>query len=149
MLNQQKAVERLILDPCAVKAEVVRPGPRMGRGRHALVVVCAVVGGAGLLSACSSTPSPNAAGSVSTACQQLSGVLSDGPDPGADPVGYAEAQVLPLRQIHTSNKALGDAIGDLADAYQQFSSTNGATSAKRAVSRATDMVNAICPGAAS
>jgi len=75
-------------------------------------------------------------------------VLSDGPDPGADPVGYAEAQVLPLRDIHTSDKALGTAIGDLASAYEQLFTTNGATAAKHAVSEASDKVNAICPGAA-
>jgi hypothetical protein len=76
-------------------------------------------------------------------------VLSDGPDPGADPVGYAEAQILPLRQIKTTDKSLRRAIDDLASAYHQFFRTNGGTVAKQAVSRAVDDVNSICPGAAS
>ena len=41
-------------------------------------------------------------------------MLSDGPDPDSDPVGYAEAQILPLGQIHTSDAQLRTAIGKLA-----------------------------------
>lgn len=105
---------------------------------------------AALLSACgSSAPAGDSASAVSIACQQVSAVLSDGPDPGADPVGYAEAQILPLRQIRTSGKNLQAAIGDLASAYQQFSASNGSGAAKQAVRRASDKVNAICPGATS
>jgi hypothetical protein len=79
----------------------------------------------------------------------VSAVLSDGPDPGADPVGYAFAQILPLRQIHTSDRTLHAAIDDLATAYQEFYSSNGDKAAAKAVSKASDKVNAICPGAAS
>jgi hypothetical protein len=79
----------------------------------------------------------------------VSAVLGNGPDPGADPVGYAEAQILPLRQIKTSDKDLKRAIDDLASAYQQFFRTNGGSAATHAVSRAAANVNAICPGAAS
>ena len=76
-------------------------------------------------------------------------MLSDGPDPGADPVGYAFAQILPLRQIHTSDSALQAAIDDLAGAYQEFYGSNGDKVAAKAVTTASDKVNAICPGAAS
>jgi hypothetical protein len=76
-------------------------------------------------------------------------VLSDGPDPDADPVGYAEAQFGPLRQIHTQDTALRDAIGQLAAAYQEFFSTNGTNTAKEAVAVASSKINSICPGAAS
>jgi hypothetical protein len=79
----------------------------------------------------------------------VSAVLSDGPDPGADPVGYAEAQVLPLRQIHAPDKRLQAAIDHLASAYQQFFSSDGAATAKQAVSQASRRVDALCPGAAS
>jgi hypothetical protein len=79
----------------------------------------------------------------------VSAVLSDGPDPGADPVGYAFAQVLPLRQLHTSDSSLQTAIDDLATAYQDFYSSKGDKAAAKAVSKASDEVNAICPGAAS
>ena len=56
---------------------------------------------------------PSKSSTVKTTCQQVSAVLSDGPDPGADPVGYAFAQVLPLRELHTSDSSLQTAIDDL------------------------------------
>jgi hypothetical protein len=106
------------------------------------------------LCACgSSAHSAGSAGSAATVqstCQQVSAVLSDGPDPDADPVGYAEAQILPLRQISTPDQALHDAIGQLARAYQEFYASNGTSSkAKEAVAAASKKINSICPGAAS
>jgi hypothetical protein len=103
-----------------------------------------------LVSACgSSTPHASAPATAST-CQQVSAVLSDGPDPDADPVGYAEAQILPLRQITAPNQTLHAAITQLADAYQQFFASDGKSSnAKEAVSVAGNKLNSICPGAAS
>jgi hypothetical protein len=101
----------------------------------------------GLLCACgSSGPSSSA---IQSTCQDISAVLSDGPDPGADPVGYALAQVKPLREIETSDGSLGSAIDQLAAAYEQFFTTNGAEVAKRAVTAASEKVDSICPGAAS
>jgi hypothetical protein len=76
-------------------------------------------------------------------------VLSDGPDPDSDPVGYAEAQVIPLRQIHTSDSALQSAIDNLASAYAQFYETKGSAASAKAVTAASSQVNAICPGTAS
>lgn len=107
---------------------------------------------AALLSGCGSGASaqpPSKSSTVKTTCQQVSAVLSDGPDPGADPVGYAFAQVLPLRQLHTSDGSLQTAIDDLATAYQAFYSSKGDKASAKAVSKASDKVNAICPGAAS
>jgi hypothetical protein len=121
-----------------------------GTGRNggalglALLAACGV-----LLSACGSSGSVQATSAVTDACQQVSAVLSNGPDPGADPVGYAEAQIRPLRQVHTSDKQLQAAVDDLASAYQRFFSTQGADAAKQAVSQASHSVNVICPGAAS
>jgi len=87
---------------------------------------------------------------VAQTCQEVGAVLSDGPDPGADPVGYAEAQILPLRQISVSDQALRTAINQLADAYQQFYASNGKSSdAKEAVAAASKKLNSTCPGAAS
>jgi hypothetical protein len=87
---------------------------------------------------------------ITNTCQQVSAVLSDGPDPGEDPVGYAEAQILPLRQVSSANPALRAAIGQLADAYQQFFASDGKNSnAKEAVTIASQKLNSICPGAAS
>lgn len=78
----------------------------------------------------------------------MAAVLSDGPDPAADPVGYALAQVRPLRQLDlTGDPALRRAVDNLAAAYQSFYATNGAAPAKAAVSRAGAAVDRLCPGA--
>ncbi len=111
-----------------------------------------------VLAACGSQPANSTAAS-STAilgsalqqdCTAVSDVLSDGPDPDADPVGYAQAQVLPLRQLTIGDTALRRAVQALAAAYQEFSSGSGAngSAAKTAVARAESAVNAICPQAA-
>ena len=97
-------------------------------------------------------PRTNAAATTQTtaqqACQQVSAVLSDGPDPGADPVGYAEAQILPLRQIHTPDATIGKAIGALADDYSQFYTADGHGAAiNSALNTAINKINALCPGA--
>jgi hypothetical protein len=90
------------------------------------------------------------ASAVLTSCQQVGAVLSDGPDPDADPVGYAEAQILPLRHISVTNSDLHVAIDQLAGAYQEFFASNGKSSnAKEAVAVASKKLNSICPGAAS
>lgn len=106
-----------------------------------------------LLAACgsshSSTSTSSASAQIKQTCQQIEGALSDGPDPEADPVGYAQAQILPLRQINTSDKKLHEAIGRLASAYAAFSATKGASSAKDAVSAASKSIESICPGVAS
>jgi hypothetical protein len=83
-------------------------------------------------------------------CTSISGVLSDGPDPDADSVGYAQAQVLPLRQLALTDARLHQDVLRLASAYQAFSSGSGAggTAAALAVATAENAVNSICPGAA-
>lgn len=83
-------------------------------------------------------------------CTTVANVLSDGPDPSADPVGYAEAQVLPLEQTKLSDAGLRTAVAQLDTAYRQFSANNGANSASYAVkvSVAEKALNKICPGAA-
>ena len=65
------------------------------------------------------------AAAVGAAWQQVSAVLSDGPDLDSDPVGHAEAQILPLRQISAPDCA------------------------KEALAVASKKLNTICPGAAS
>jgi hypothetical protein len=114
-------------------------------------VLAVLAAGTLTLSACGSSGSSQAwtTLAVKTTCQDVSGVLADGPDPGADPVGYAEAQIVPLRQIHTGDKSLQSAVDALASAYQQFFRSDGASAAKQAVSRASHSVNHICPGATS
>jgi predicted component of type VI protein secretion system len=101
-----------------------------------------------LLAACGSSSKATTSGAQveKQTCQQIEAALSDGPDPGADPVGHAQAQVLPLRQIHTTDAKLHRAIDTLASAYQAFSTSNGADSAKSAVSAATKTIEGLCPG---
>ena len=117
---------------------------RMG-GRVGTLLALAV-----LVGACGSSGHPGAAAAApQKTCEQVSAVLSDGPDPDVDPVGYAQAQILPLRQIHASDPALGKAVATLADAYSSFVSASGSSAAKSAVASATRKINSICPGAAS
>jgi hypothetical protein len=104
------------------------------------------------LSACGSS-SPASSSSLSAkqqGCTAVSDVLSDGPDPDADPVGYAEAQVLPLEQLKLSDATLSQSVHRLTAAYKAFSMTNGAkgTAAAIKVSAAETALNAICPNAA-
>jgi hypothetical protein len=112
-----------------------------------------------LLCACSSSgqsstaPSSSASSSaaaIAATCEQVSGVLSDGPDPDADPVGFAEAHILLLRQVNTTDPALRGALSQLADANQKFAASNGkSANAKEAIAVASKKLNSICPGAAS
>ena len=80
----------------------------------------------------------------------MADVLSDGPDPGADPVGYAQAQVLPLRQLKLTDAPLSTAVQTLASAYQAYSSGSnpGNATAAAAVAKAENAINTICPEAA-
>jgi hypothetical protein len=102
-----------------------------------------------LLSGCGGSSGPSQAATKAT-CQKVAAALSEGPDPDADPVGYAEAQILPLRQIHAPDTELRHAIGRLADAYASFFASDGkSASAISAVAAAAKKIDAICPGAAS
>jgi hypothetical protein len=94
----------------------------------------------------SSKPAPSSAQIEKQTCKQVEAALADGPDPEADPVGHAQAQILPLREIHTTDGTLHQAIDTLADAYRSFSSNDGSSSAKRSVSAATRTIEDLCPG---
>jgi hypothetical protein len=106
-----------------------------------------------LVTACSSSASSSAAASataIAATCEQVSSVLSDGPDPDADPVGFAEAHILLLRQISTPDQSLRGALSQLAEANQSFVASNGkSVNAKEAVAVADKKINSVCPGAAS
>jgi hypothetical protein len=96
---------------------------------------------------CGASSAPSRPAATRQACQQVAAVLSDGPDPGADPVGYAEAQIRQLRLLHTSQQPVGRTIGQLASAYQAYSSSDGTNAAaKHAAAHAIRAMNAICPG---
>lgn len=101
-----------------------------------------------LLGACGSSSKPafSSAQVKQRTCEQIEAALSDGPDPEADPVGHAQAQILPLREIHTADGSLHQAIDTLAAAYQSFSSTDGSSAAESAVSAASKTIERLCPG---
>jgi hypothetical protein len=102
------------------------------------------------LAACGASSTDSASTTAKRVCKQVEAVLSDGPEPAADPVGYAQAQVLPLQQIRISDERLHRAIDGLSSAYAAFAAADGAgRRVKSAVTAAVARVNALCPGAAS
>jgi hypothetical protein len=123
---------------------------RVGQWYRAGATVVALPLITALLGACGSSPATASSAEVKQTCKQVEAVLSDGPEAKADPLGYAQAQILPLRQIRTSDKKLHQAIDDLAAAYQTVAAERRAErAASAAVSVAVDRVDAICPGAAA
>jgi hypothetical protein len=101
-----------------------------------------------LVAACGGPASDAAA--VKKACSQVNAVLSDGPDPDADPAGYAEAQILPLQHIKAPSKSFRTALSRLDAAYRQlFASQGQSSAATSAVAAASKKINRICPGVAS
>jgi len=106
------------------------------------------------VAACGSSSSSHAATSavlgttVQQDCTAIGDVLSDGPDPDADSAGYAQAQVLPLRQLKIGDATLQRDVLTLAAAYQAVGSGGGAGAAA-ALTKAEKAVNSICPQAAS
>ena len=120
------------------------------RPRRAPFALAAAVLVPAALSGCGSSAPPPAPSSLGETCSQIAAVLSDGPDPGVDPVGYAQAQVIPLRGVHTADHALQQAIDRLAGAYRTFFVDDGrGAGAKHGLSVASAAIDAICPGASS
>jgi hypothetical protein len=108
----------------------------------------AAIGVFGLaIGACGRSRTAAANPSVQATCQHVSAILSDGPDPGADPVGNAEAQILPLGTVHSSDRGLGKAISGLDAAYRAVYATDGSTGAVAEETRAGSALDAVCPGA--
>jgi hypothetical protein len=126
----------------------------LGSSRHLLAVPTSLVVVALVVAACGSsagarTPPSSKTASIAAACQQVAAALADGPDPGADPVGYALAQIKPLRAIQPSDESLRSAILGLASAYQGFYDDKGTKAASALVTSAGSRVNKFCPGATS
>ena len=118
-----------------------------------LVSACSSSASSSAAASSSSSSSPSASSSataIAATCEQVSAVLGDGPDPDADPVGFAEAHILLLRQINTPDQSLRGALSQLAEANQSFVASNGkSANANEAVAVADKKINSICPGAAS
>ena len=117
------------------------------------VTVVFVIGTSVLATGCGSpaesTPalSQTAKAQTRVACTRLADALADGPDPSADPVGYALSQVSPLREIKTSDRALQRDINALASAYEAVYRTNGKKGSEAQVDKAGKELDTICPGA--
>ena len=105
-----------------------------------------------LLAACSSGSSRGGSGQAQAAtafCRKVLAVLSDGPDPDADPVGYALSQIAPLGQIHTSDHVLGQKLSDLIAADHALVNTNGSDrAATKSIAKDDEGLNRVCPGVA-
>jgi len=131
---------------------------REGRWPHtpARTALFALLGGAAMaLAACSSGSNGVASGASAPAhapralCQQLDGILSDGPDPGADPVGYALSQILPLRGVHSADASVMTALRQLVAADQALVRSNGDDhAATTAIGHADAALDRACPGVA-
>jgi hypothetical protein len=118
-----------------------------------LVVASLVVTLPVVLGACGSTSSGGDRGAASAPagfCQKALAVLSDGPDPDADPVGYAQSQIIPLGDIHTSNTTLSAALAKLIAADRALVTSEGSDhAAVQAIAKANATLNTYCPGVAS
>jgi hypothetical protein len=125
-----------------------RPSAEQCRWRPAAlgVTIALLVASSTILAACGTTSS---AVSIGPTCQKIGAILSDGPDPSADPVGYAEAQVAPLRAVKSTNSNLQDAVSNLATAYEQFFTTDGNHESASVLTSAENSLNQLCPGVAS
>ena len=122
-----------------------------------LLGVAALIGAGSLaFAACSSGGSSGGGGAAAAAgaphalCQQLNGVFSDGPDPDADPVGYALSQIQPLQAIHSPDSSAMHEVSQLISADQGFYNSNGSDkAAASAIKKADASLNKACPGVAS
>lgn len=116
------------------------------------LAVAGVVPAALLLAGCGSASTPAAghpAVPADNVCTRIADVLGNGPDPAADPVGYAEAQIGPLAAVHSSRPGVQAAITRLDAAFRREFAHGATAATKAAVKAGRRGVNAVCPGAAS
>jgi hypothetical protein len=131
--------------------------PARRRAARLLAVLALAAVTSATAAACGSSSSSTTASATSSAsalsqdCTAVSGVLANGPDSTADSVGYAEAQILPLKQLKLSTAKLQSAVTKLDAAFTAFvaaKSSSTQTQAAVQVTSTENAVNAICPGAA-
>lgn len=122
---------------------------RLHRDRVGLTALALAVP---LLAACGSSSSGGSSGQTqapATVCQKVLAVLSDGPDPDPDPVGYALSQIAPMGQIHTSDDAVTQRLSDLITVDRALVSSNGSDhAATKSVAKDDADLNKVCPGVA-
>ena len=138
--------------PAGATSARVRPSSpsRPGPVRAVALAACCLVSAAALGGCGSSSGAAVLGSKLQQDCTSVADVLSDGPDPDADSLGYAQAQILPLEHLKVSEPALRVAVKNLAAAFQAYSSSTGSAPDEAAArtTRAEQAVNAICPGAA-
>ena len=80
-------------------------------------------------------------------CQKLNAVFSDGPDPDADPVGYALSQILPLTQLHSTDTAVINTVSAVVAADRSLVKSNGSDhAATKAIKAGYAKLDQACPG---
>ena len=131
--------------------------PARRRAARLLAVLALAAVTAATAAACGSSSSTTAApastaSALSQDCTAVSDTLADGPDPTADSVGYAQAQILPLKQLTLADAKVKSAVTRLDAAFTAFVAATGSSAQTQAavqVTSAENAVNALCPGAAS
>jgi hypothetical protein len=116
------------------------------------LALASVAEAAPLWSVCVAKPAGATSHSTAPAalCKKLHGIFSDGPDPDADPVGYALSQIKPLSAVHTSDHAASTVLTKLVAADRALYTSNGSDpAAKEEIKKADAQVNKSCPGVAS
>jgi hypothetical protein len=104
-----------------------------------------------LLAACSSSGSGGGAAAAKAPapfCSKLLAVLSDGPDPGADPVGYALSQIEPLGGIHDGGSRQATVTSLIAADKDLVSSEGRDPAAAATIKGDYKTLNDACPGVA-
>jgi hypothetical protein len=105
------------------------------------LAACGSSGGSGGVPSLSKAPS--------SLCSSLNAILSDGPDPDADPVGYALSQILPLGELHSSDSAAIGVVHQLISADRALVKSGGSNrSASKTIKAADESINEACPGVA-
>ena len=131
--------------------------PARRRAARLLAVLALAAVTSATAAACGSSSSTTAApastaSALSQDCTAVSDTLADGPDPTADSVGYAQAQILPLKQLTLADAKVKSAVTRLDAAFTAFVAATGSSAQTQAavqVTSAENAVNALCPGAAS
>ena len=123
----------------------LRLRPRL---RLRLLGVGLLAGAGVLLGACGSPSASEVSGTLARSCQAVAAVLSDGPGPVVDPIGYAEAQIRPLRDVRTPDRSLHQDIQRLDRAYREVFDSNDSPASARAERSASGRLDAVCPKAA-
>lgn len=105
------------------------------------------------LAACGSGASAGSSGGAALApaalCQRLDAVFSDGPDPDADPVGYALSQILPLGALQSSDHRVTATVQQLVAADRDLVQSDGSDKAAEAQIKTSDhTIDQACPGVA-